>query len=536
MHNAYVRDDEKGQLGYAAIAAYKSKLEAEGKTVILVDSGDALQGGVIGTLSNGTYIADIMDEVGYDFAIPGNHEFDFGMDNFLEIADAYGYEYISCNFIDLRTGETVLDPYKIVEIGGEKIAFIGVSTPETIKKSTPTYFQDAEGNYIYGFCNGENGAELYAAVQKAIDDSAAEGAEMTVLLSHLGTDAVSSPWTSEDVLANTSGIELAFDGHSHSTIEGQEVYSAVDGTCTVLSSTGTKFAAFGEAVIYADFGVKTSLITDITDDDPEVLEFVNGITAEFDDLVNTIVAKSEVVLTTSDPETGNRAVRSAETNLGDLCTDAYRTLLGADIAFVNGGGVRENIAEGDITYGDIIAVNPFGNTICLIETTGQQIIDALELGSIAAGVGESGGFLQVSGLSYTIDTGIPSSVVNDENDMFVKVDGARRVKNVLVDGNPIELDKTYTLASHNYMLKQFGGGYTMFAGSKLLKDEVMIDNQVLINYIVDVLGGVIKADSIYADPRGEGRIKILAGEKEEKTVKSSIPAPNIIRFSIIANG
>ena len=206
-------------------------------------------------------------------------------------------------------------------------------------------------------------------------------------------------------------------------------------------------------------------------------------------------------------------VRNQETNLGDLCADAYRTLLGADIAFVNGGGIRVDMPKGDISYGDIISVHPFGNMACLIEATGQQILDALELGSSAAGVGEgageSGGFLQVSGLTYEVDTTIPSAVVKDDKGLFVKVDGEYRVKNVKVGNEPLDLTKTYTLASHNYMLKSGGDGYTMFLENKILKDEVMVDNEVLIHYIVESLGGNVKAGSIYANPYGEGRIRVI---------------------------
>ena len=223
----------------------------------------------------------------------------------------------------------------------------------------------------------------------------------------------------------------------------------------------------------------------------------------------TVVAGSEVDLVVNDPKNGKRLVRSQETNLGDLCADAYRTLLGADIAFVNGGGVRDNIAAGDITYGDIISVHPFGNAACLVEATGQQILDALELGARAAGAGESGGFLQVSGLTYDIDLRVPSSVVLDDKNMFVSVNGEYRVKNVKVAGEPLNLTKTYKLASHNYMLKSAGDGYTMFQKDKILQDEVMIDNQVLITYITEKLQGQIKADSIYADPYGAGRIRVI---------------------------
>ncbi len=557
VHNAYTRSDEDGQMGYAAVAAYKAELEAAGHTVTLVDCGDSIQGGAIGTLSKGSYIAEIMDEVGYSFAIPGNHEFDFGMDNFLEIAETYDYEYLCCNFVDLQTGEPVFDAYEIVSYGETDVAFIGVATPESFTKSTPMYFQNADGEYIYSFCEGGDGAELYAAVQNAADDAAADGADYVVLLAHLGTDAVSEPWRSYDVIANTTGIDAVLDGHSHSVIE-QELVENKAGEPVLLSSAGTKLANLGVLTIDEN-GVKTSLVSGITADDAAVAAYIAGITAQFEELLNTVVAESEVALTTQNPETGERIVRSMETNLGDLCADAYRTMLGADVAFVNGGGIRANIDAGEITYEEIIAVHPYGNEACLIEATGRQIADALEFGARAVGIGESGGFLQVSGLTYAIDTNIPSSVVTDDKEMFVEVAGERRVFDIRIGGEPIDWNKTYTLASHNYMLKNAGDGYSMFAGCKILKDCVMIDNQVLIDYIVEVLDGIISADSIYADYRGNDRImiiqpeipetpedavpdipegtKIASAEIEEPASEeeTNLPAPNIRYFTYLAN-
>lgn len=510
VHNAY--EKSKDCLGYASVAQYKKQLESLGYTVELVDNGDAIQGEVIGTISKGSYITDIMKQTGYSLAIPGNHEYDFGMETFLELAkeaeEEDGYQYISCNFIDLRTGKTVFEPYKIMEYGGKKVGYIGVSTPESFTKSTPAYFQDKAGNYIYGFCEGNHGTDLYKRVQETIDDVKKAGADYIVVMSHLGTDPSSEPWTSKDLIQHTEGIDVLLDGHSHSTITG-EICKSSNGSNVLLASTGTKLKQLGMLRIQADGIFSSKLVDNISMQDTKTLSYVNDITAKFQDLTKQKVARSEINLTVSDPVTGNRLVRSQETNLGDLCADAYRELLGADIAFVNGGGVRANLNAGDITYGDIINVHPFGNKACLAEVTGQQIMDALELGARAAGVGENGGFLQVSGLTYDIDTTTPSSVVLDDKKMFVKVNGAYRVKNVKVGKDLLDLKKTYTLASHNYMLKDQGDGFSMFKGSKILQDEVKVDNQVLIEYITNTLGGVIKSDSIYANPYGAGRIRVI---------------------------
>ena len=491
-------------IGYAGLAAYEKAYEKLGYEVILVDNGDAIQGGPIGTLSKGEYIIDIMNAVGYDIATIGNHEFDYGMDVFMSLREKAEFPYISANFCDLE-GNPILDPYVIKELGGWKVAFVGASTPETFTKSTPTYFQDAEGNYIYSFCQGEDGANLYAAVQKAVDAARAEGAEIVIVMSHLGTDGSSVPYTSSDLIVNTTGINAVLDGHSHSVWEMELVQNAA-GEDVILTSTGTKLNNVGSLFIAEDGTLTSALHSESLFQDEEAEAFIATVKAQYEETLNQVVATTAVDLTTKDPATGERAVRTAETNLGDLCADAYRTVLGADIAFVNGGGVRADIPAGDITYGQILSVHPFGNMACLMEVTGQQVLDALEMASRDV-PNECGGFLQVSGLSYEINVGVASTVVLDDKNNFVEVAGERRVQNVLVDGQPIDPEATYTLASHNYMLKSGGDGINMFQNDTLLQDEVLIDNQVLINYIVDTLGGVVGEE--YADPYGQGRITII---------------------------
>ena len=486
-------------LGYAGLATVKNALEAQGKHVVLVDNGDAVQGDTIGTLSNGEYIIDIMNEIGYDVATPGNHEFDYGMDQFFALTEQANFPYVSANFVD-NDGNTVLDPYVIKDVAGVKIAFVGISTPKTITTSTPKYFQDDNGSYIYAFQQDETGEKLYAAVQSAVDAARAEGAQFVIALAHLGIEEDCSPWTSSEVIVNTTGIDAVLDGHSHSMIECEKVKNK-DGAEVLLSSTETKLAYIGCLTIKDDGSMSTTLIGD-----NGMKDFIGGIQEEFEALVNTVVASTDVDLIIKDPASGERIVRVSETNLGDLCADAYRAMSGADVAIVNGGGVRADIPAGDITYGQIIAVHPFGNEMCVVECTGQEILDALELGCSKLPA-ESGGFLHVSGMTYTIDLNVESSVKLDENGMFVSVEGDRRVKDVTVGGEPLDPEKTYTLASHNYKLKDCGDGYSMFADNVFLQDSVMIDNQVLINYIVDVLGGTVGEE--YADPYGQGRITII---------------------------
>ena len=505
--------------GYAGLVAVRESMEAAGNHVLLVDNGDAIQGEPIGTMTTGEAIIDLMNAVGYDIAVPGNHEFDYGMDRFLELTGKANFPYISANFN--KDGELVFAPYVVREFDGVKIAFVGVTTPKTLTSSTPKYFQDEDGNFVYGFMQDETGEKLYAAVQSAVDAARAEGAAYVVVLGHLGNEDACSPWTYADVIANTTGIDAFLDGHSHDTDQVEMLNK--DGETVLRSACGTKMAGVGCLRIGKDGKLSTDLfLWNNSVAAPELLgvrnDVYDAVKAAQDALsekLSEVVAQTAVELTINDPvatkDDGSpiRIVRRAETNLGDLCADAYRDQSGAQIAFVNGGGVRVSIREGDVTLGDILKVHPFGNAMCVIEATGQQILDALEWGARAV-PSENGGFLQVSGLTYEIHTYIESSAKADENTMFAGVEGERRVRNVLVGGEPIDPEQTYTLASHNYMLKNGGDGYNMFKGDKLLQDEVMLDNQVLINYITGTLGGVVGEQ--YADPYGEGRI-VAVGEK-----------------------
>ena len=508
--------------GYAGVAAIRDSLAASNH-VVLVDNGDAIQGEPVGTMTKGEAIVELMNAVGYEVAIPGNHEFDYGMDNFLSLVEKANYPYISANFT--YNGELVFQPYVIKEYEGVKVAFVGVTTPKTFTSSTPTYFQDENGNYVYGFSEDETGEKLYAAVQSAVDAARAEGATYVVAMGHLGNEDTCAPWRYDNVITNTNGIDVFLDGHSHDT--DQVKVTNKDGVEVPRSGCGTKLEGVGYARISAkDGSVTTGLYT--WDNDvsaPALLGIENDVskavaaaTETLNAKLSEVVAKTAVDLTIYDPvavdENGKpiRIIRNAETNLGDLCADAYRDQSGAEIAFVNGGGIRVSIAAGDITLNDILKVHPFGNAMCVVEATGQEILDALEWASRNV-PGENGGFLQVSGLTYEIHTYIESSCTSDDKGGFTGVTGEYRVKNVKVGGEDLDLERTYTLASHNYMLKSGGDGINMFTDNTVLQDEVKLDNQVLIDYIVDTLGGVVGEQ--YAEPYGEGRIVAVAEKPAE---------------------
>lgn len=528
------KDGNVTGIGYAGVAAYanaQKSLYGAGN-VTLVDAGDAIQGGPVGTLTKGAALVQIMNAVGYDYVIPGNHEFDYGMDQFNALVKQAGATYLSCNFTKLNADGSkasvfapfAIETYKDADVAADdadgvlKVAYVGISTPETLTKSSPANFQDAAGNYIYGFCQDETGEALYAAVQSAVDEARAQGADYVVAVGHLGIEGTTSRWTSEAVIKHTAGIDALIDGHSHEAYDktvGSEVAAGAiqtlansDGDKVVLVQTGTKLANVGNLVIDADAAdgqeVTAQLVpaSECKDEDAAVKKVVDQVNGELADVLNKVVGKTDVALTIVDAD-GVRQVRHHETNMGDLVADAYRAAVGADIALANGGGVRASIAAGDITNNDLLSVQPYGNELCLIEATGQEILDALEMGASNAPE-EFGGFLQVSGLSYKIDASIPPSVKTDENGNFVSVDGERRVFDVKVGDQAIDATKTYKVASHGYMLLEGGDGLTMFKDNKVLQENVILDNQALINYITNDLKGVV--GERYANATGEGRI------------------------------
>ncbi len=509
--------------GYAGLSEVKKSFEKSGDHVLLVDDGDSIQGEPIGTITKGEANIELMNEVGYDVAIPGNHEFDYGMDTFLELTKKADFPYISCNFN--KEGELVFDPYVIKEFDGIKVAFVGVTTPETLITSTPKYFQDENGNFIYGFFQDETGEGVYNAVQKAVDDARAEGADFVILMGHLGNQAECEPWTYYDVIGNTTGIDAMIDGHSHDS--DQVTVKNKDGVDVPRSACGTKMDGIGYCRISEkDRSVTCGLYTyNNAIAAPQLLNIENEVSAKVDEAVKDldetlkeVIGKTQADLTIYDPEAkdaqGNpiRIVRRTETNLGDLCADAYRDQLGTDIGIVNGGGIRVSIPAGNITSGDILKVLPFNNELSAVEATGQQILDALEWGSRAVPE-ELGGFLQVSGMTYEINTNIESSCVADENGLFVKVDGDYRVQNVMVGDEPLDLNKKYSLAAISYILRDNGDGYTMFDDAETLTEGSKLDNQALLEYIQDVLGGVVGEE--YADPYGDGRIVAVEGGAAE---------------------
>ncbi len=501
----------------AGVAGYKTLMEETYDYVSLVDAGDFIQGGTYGALSTGQFIIDAYNAAGYDIVTLGNHEFDYQIPRLFELTEQLDAQVVSSNFIELATGESVYDAYTIINYGDVQVAYIGIATPESISKATPSYFQDENGDYIYSFCQEDGGPALYANVQASIDAAKAEGADYIIGLGHMGIDEASAPWRSTDLIANTTGFDVVLDGHSHNEV-GETVTDAA-GNEVILAQTGEYFENIGVITIDTLTGeITTELISAETDPAPideTVQALLDEIDAELAVRLQTVVGYTEVALTTVDVQTGERLVRNSETNMGDLVADAYRILMEADVAIVNGGGIRADIDAGDITYEEIIAVQPWGNQATSVAITGQQLLDCLEMGAKDLPDGENGGFPQVSGMTFTIDTTIPSSVITDVDGCFISVDGEYRVCDVFIGGEPLDVTQTYVVASYDYFLLYYGDGMNMFEGATIVKDKFMVDNELLIQYIDQNLGGVVGQE--YANYTGDGRITILYDETTQSS-------------------
>ena len=533
-------DNKSPKPTYAAIAALKKSIEDTGRDVLLVDAGDHIQGTAYGSMDDGATIIELMNEAGYDLATPGNHEFDYGMARAKAVLQEADFPYVSCNWVDLRTGFNVLPSVKFFFVGGRKIAFVGVTTPETFTKSTPAYFMnDAQTKYIYDILGGEDGQKLYDAVQKAIDKAEFWGADTIIGLGHLGVDPSSSTWTSEEVIAHTHGFTAFIDGHSHTVMANKQVTDA-SGKAVTLTQTGSYFKNIGKMTVGADGTITTELIDTYEGLDAAVAATASNWISAVDDMLGEEIAVGDTKFYINDPATGKRRIRSGETNLGDFVADGIYTYfneieeLHCDVAIMNGGGIRTDVEAGPWSFKTCKTVSPFGNVACLMSVTGQQIQDALEFGARFAGAEgkENGGFLQVAGARYTIHTGTPNTVQTNDKNVWTGSAATPRVSNVEIYDKttgtyqPLDPNATYALAGMNYTLRNLGDGFAMFDGATLIKDYVSEDYLVMSSYAA-MFGGVdanglphlASANSPladypgyllnYEDPYGAGRIQMI---------------------------
>lgn len=562
-----------GDLSYDVVSALKKDLSRKYKYVFLADAGDHIQGTAYGSADKGETVIKMMNEAKYDVATLGNHEFDYDMEGCLNAVELANFTYVSANFYHEENGvrtENVLDSYVTFDCGDEKIAFVGITTPETFEKSTPAYFKDENGNFIYGISGGKDGAELQRDVQNAIDEAREAGATRIVALGHLGIEKSSEPWTSKETISKISGLDAFIDGHSHSVVESESVMDK-DGNDVLLTQTGSYFDRIGIMIIdsetdkvesdfieYKDIidgngenVVGHRLVSDLYDgtevlSDNTVKEIKDKWISETDDKLEEKIGSSEVSLDNYDRD-GNRLVRMQETNSGDFAADALYYFFDSidmevDAAFMNGGGIRNTAISGDISYKTCKDMHTFGNVACLQLVTGRQILDALEWGSRQVGTGENGGFLQVSGITYKINTAVPNTVKEDEFGTWVAGPDEYRVYDVRVYNKKsgkyeaLDLDAEYKLAGYNYTLRNLGDGYAMFDGAVNVLDYVSEDYMILADYVKGFENGVVKAQNSplkekypdmlldYGNVNGSGRVKIAENLHKEalfKDVKES---------------
>ena len=541
IDNAY-KTDENGEeikgLSYANVAAMKKELEEKGQPVILVDTGDFLAGTSFGAMDEGRSVVSMMNDAEYDVVTFGNHDFDYGMSSFLERMDELKADVIASNFCDVSNGENVFESSTIVELNGIKIGFVGVTTPRSLTSTTPSYFMNEERNeYVYGFCGEDDGRKLYDTVQCAVDEIR-DDVDYVILLSHLGEDDGDAPYRGYDVIQNTHGIDAVIDGHSHTVIEG-EYYKNDEDKDVLITQTGNYFANIGVMNITEE-GIRTKLVSDYEACDGEIDTFCREWFEQVNERMGIVIAKTDCNLAVTSPDTGERMIRSQETNLGDLVADAFYyhfnnvEQIGCDISVQNGGGIRTDVANCDISYNTCKEICPYGNVVCLVETDGQTILDALEWSNSHVGKeGEFGGFLQVAGIRFDVDTTVESTVQYDKEKELWQgpPTGEYRVKNVQVynretgEFEDLDLDKKYSVAGVNYILRNLGDGYTMFENAKVIKDfvgeEYMLEAEYIQLFGRDEEGNAVICTKFapihqyvnypvnYENPYGSERINII---------------------------
>lgn len=443
-HGRAVPDENSGYMGFTSVSALKKLYEERGAEVILMDAGDTLHGLPIATLDKGESIVHIMNLAGYDAMVPGNHDFNYGYDHLKSLEKLMKYDLISANTVDTATGKNLFDESTMIEKNGIKYGIFGLSTPETAYKTNP---KNVEGITF------ENPITV---AEKEVTKLKQEGAEIIIALTHIGLDT-SSEFTTKKIAEQVEGIDLIVDGHSHTMLsEGLKVQD------TLIVSTGEYIKNIGVVFIDKQGNITPTLITpeQFQGTDVVVDEYTAQVVSEQDKILSEKVGETAVDLV------GERDfVRTGETNLGDFVTDAFRDATGADIAITNGGGIRASIQTGAITRKDLVTVFPFGNYVVTKEITGQALKDALEVG-VASYPESLGGFPQVSGVTFQIDTSKPV--------------GSRAV-NIKVNGKKLNLKATYIMATNDFMAAG-GDNYAMFSEFPTLNEYNAME-EIIMNYI-----------------------------------------------------
>ena len=497
LYSSDIHGGVDSNLGLAGLAAYANEKRAQGSAVELVDAGDAVSGTMLASTTQGRYVVEAMNLAGYGIAVPGVHEFDYGVSGLVgTLSKEAKHQYISCNFTMTANGQTVFKPYVIKTYGSAKVAYIGISDPQTISKSGAS-FKNSDGSAAYSFADGSGGKKLYEAVQNAIDEAKAAGADYIVAIGHLSTtgDAAYMP---KSVIENTTGIQAFIDGNTHTAIVGEKVKGA-DGAEALLTCAGAGLNNIGVLTITAGKSISSQLVNSYRLRDIKTKDGIDALTKKYKQNLQESFATTSSRLEAAN-SSGVRIVEGAETNLGDLCADAYRVVTGADIAFVEAREIKSNIELGSISYDDIMNALPGGRSISVISVSGYDILDALEM-SARVYPAKNSGFLQVSGITFDIQETVIPSVTLDGDGNFTGVTDDYRVTNVMINGKELDVMANYTVAGTNALLNG-ETGYTMLQNGPLKKANITTDNQALITYIAASLKNSIGG----AYSKSQGRI------------------------------
>ncbi len=502
LFSSDVHGQGDANLSYAGLVSYAKEMTDAGNHVAIVDAGDSVSGSVYAAVSRGVYSVETMNLVGYTGAVPGVHDFDFGVTRFKDVlANTAEFPYISCNFINAENESTIFEPYKIVSYGDKKVAFIGISDPETPVKSS------ADFGKKYSFCDDDDGEYLYYIVQKAVNSAILDGADYIVAISHLTADSL-SPYSAAAVIQNTSGIHAVIQGGTHSAATGEKIRDA-EGNTVLLSRTGSEMDSFGVLTIRPNRTLEAKMINDYKLRDISTSDKIKTLQASYNaELGKTIAITSSRLEAVS--KNGTRTIDKKETNLGDLVADAYRYAAEADIAFVESGTIQTNLELGDITYKDVLQVLPAGEKICTVQVSGADVMDALEM-SARLCPNENEKFFQVSGLTYDIQETVIPSVSIDGFGNFSGVGGEYRVTNIMIDGKELDLFETYTVAGTETLLSG-ATGYSMFRNGVMEQKDIDSDYLCLISYLIEELDG--KVGARYAKSQGRVDSIRLARQSE----------------------
>jgi len=528
-------------IGYDGFVLYRDELKKKYKHVLAVDLGDHIQGGTLGAISHGEAIIKIMNKVEFNVSIIGNHEFDYGIDQLFKLKKDLKNNYICANFCYNKNKSSIFEPYKILEVEDKKIAFIGVLTPYTFYKSSLSNIKDENGEAIYDLLNENHGQKLYDTVQNYINEVKNEkGANYVILLAHFGLNSTED-YTSDLLLKNLEGVDIVLDGHTHL------VYNTTSKDKTNkdihITQSGTKLQSIGLLILKNDGSIISENIDKVPAPEDteksriikrggeerwvntEMNQFINSVWDEYKDELNTIIGKSNFDLIVNPVDSHHSTCRIEECTIGNIVADAVKDAGYAECSIIAGNLFKDNLYKGYITWGKLINILPYFNSIFVKQLPGQIILDFLE-----AGVSKLPDYLsqfpQVSGITFDVDTNVASPVITDENGIFVKIEGSRRVSNVKINGKSLDLNKIYTVSLSDYIANGGNGLYNMLTEYEVFNQSFLTDSDAASYFIKNNLNG--KIPKKYKEQQGRINIDGKNRSSEDKSYFNSLKTILII--------